>query len=163
MDEGRRHWSCAAATACLMLLASACSFSCRGGQEPPAVVFETATIKVNGKPIVVEVANTVERRDRGLMYRDSLAPDRGMLFVYKQEDTLSFWMKDTRVPLDIAFLKADGWICDVQQMDPKDLESHRSEMQARFALEMNQGWFAANGVKVGDTVEIPNEVANSAH
>ena len=72
-------------------------------------------------------------------------------------------MKDTRVPLDIAFLKADGWICDVQQMDPKDLESHRSEMQARFALEMNQGWFAANGVKVGDTVEIPNEVANSAH
>ena len=144
-------------------MASACSLSCRQDEGPPPATFGTATIKVKGKPITVEIANTIERRDRGLMHRDSMPQDAGMLFIYKREETLSFWMKNTRIPLDIAFIKADGWICDIQQMDPGDLGSHESAMRAKFALEMNKGWLKANGVKVGDTVDIPLELASSAH
>ena len=162
------HWRrvgivrvCAAAA--LMLVASACGVSCKRDAQPAPVHWDKTTVEIKGKTITVEVANTADRRDRGLMYRDSLPPDEGMLFVYKHEDTQSFWMKNTRIPLDIAFLKADGWICDIKQMAPGDLGSHKSDMRAKFALEMNKGWFAANGIKVGDTVTIPADVATSAH
>ncbi len=151
-----------AAAALLALTASACGVSCkRGGPKP--VVFERAVIQVKGLPVRVEVANTDERRERGLMYRQSLPADAGMLFVYPAEDTLSFWMKNTTIPLDIAFIKADGWICDIQQMAPGDLGAHDSAMKAKFALEMNRGWFKAHDVTIGDRVEIPPQVADSAH
>ena len=144
-----------------MVLASACSLSCKR-DEPAPVAFEKATLTIRDKDIVVEVANTDTRRERGLMYRQSLPRDQGMLFVYRDEATRLFWMKNTHVPLDIAFIKADGWICDIKQMEAEDLGSYESDMRAKFALEMNKGWFAANGAKVGDTIEIPPEVVNSA-
>ncbi len=149
----------AASLAALVLVASACGVSCKRDTSPAPVSFGTATIQIKGKAITVEVANTDEQRNRGLMYRDALPKDSGMLFVYKQELPLAFWMKNTLIPLDIAFIKADGWICDIQQMEPGDLGSYKAAMNAKFALEMNKGWFEANGISVGDQVQIPADVA----
>ena len=77
-----------------------------------------------------------------------------MLFVFPTSKYASFWMKDTQIPLSIAFLDEDGRILDIQKMTPLDDEKrYRSGQPARFALEVNQGWFSANGIEVGDKVE----------
>jgi uncharacterized membrane protein (UPF0127 family) len=81
-----------------------------------------------------------------------------MLFVYEREGMLSFWMKNTRLPLSIAFIDKNGRIVDIQDMQPFSLESHISAYPARYALEMNRGWFAKEGIKVGDLVKIPPTV-----
>ena len=87
------------------------------------------------------------------MHRDSLAPDHGMLFVYEQEEHLSFWMKNTLIPLSIAFIDAAGKIVDIQDMMPLSEESKKSAYPARYALELNQGWFEKHGVRTGDAVQ----------
>ena len=114
--------------------------------------FPTATIQVAEHPVKVEVAHTHELRQRGLMHRDSLGEDRGMLFVYPEEAPRSFWMKNTRIPLDIAFVRTDGTIVRIAQMKPLDTETTPSLYPARYALEMNVGWFEAHGVEKGDVV-----------
>lgn len=146
----------------VLLFASACSLSCKSGYSPPAIHFHKATIRVKGKPVVVEVANTSDKIARGLMHRRSLPRDEGMLFVYSVEQILAFWMRDTRIALDIAFIESDGRIAQIVAMEPLARKSRLSETRAMFALEMNRGWFASNCVKVGDFVEIPDDVANSA-
>ena len=93
-----------------------------------------------------------ELRTRGLMYRDSLGADRGMPFVYPDEQMRGFWMKNTRIPLDIAFADSAGRIVWIDQMAPLDTDSTSSRYPAKYALEMNQGWFAAHGVAVGATL-----------
>ena len=135
----------------------------RAAQEArPGIRFDRAVIKVKGKAVTVEVANTPDKIARGLMYRDSLPRDEGMLFVYPVEQILSFWMRNTRIPLDIAFIQDDGTIAQIARMEPLSRRSCQSGRRARFALEMNRGWFEANGVEVGDRVEIPEEAAESA-
>ena len=114
--------------------------------------FPTDHIDVGGHSIKVEVAATTELRTRGLMYRDSLGADRGMLFVYPDEQMRGFWMKNTRIPLDIAFADSAGRIVWIDQMAPLDTDSTSSRYPAKYALEMNQGWFAAHGVAVGATL-----------
>lgn len=109
-------------------------------------------LEVGGVPVRVEVADTPDERRRGLMHRDSLPADQGMLFVYPEEQTLSFWMRDTGLPLDIAFIDRRGVIVDIQQMEPYTEELYRSRSPALYALEMNRGWFEAHGVEVGDRV-----------
>ncbi|MCX5910226.1 MAG: DUF192 domain-containing protein [Deltaproteobacteria bacterium] len=103
----------------------------------------------------MEVVQTEEQKARGLMFRESLGEDEGMLFVYGREEFLSFWMKNTRIPLSIAFMDAKGRIVDIQEMEPFSLETHRSAYPAVYALEVNQGWFQRNGVQVGDRVNLP--------
>ena len=151
---------CSAAS--VLLLASACSLSCRSGDGPLVVHFDKATIRVKRKPVVVEVANTRDRIARGLMYRRSLPRDEGMLFVYSIEQILSFWMRDTPIPLDVAFIDSDGRIAQITAMKPLTRRGCLSETRAMFGLEMNRGWFEANGVTVGDFVDIPEDVASSA-
>jgi len=119
-------------------------------------------IKVKGKTILVEIACTPETRERGLMFRKNLPRDQGMLFVYPSERYLSFWMKNTFIPLSAAFIRADGWICQIEKMQPLTLTRHLSKMPVKYVLEMNQGWFERNGVSVGDYVEIPDDIANAA-
>ncbi len=119
-------------------------------QEPK---FFWLTIKE--KKIKVEVVRTDEEKAKGLMFREKLGKKEGMLFVFEREETLSFWMKNTRIPLSIAFIARDGKIVDIQDMEPFDLKSHVSARPARYALEVNQGWFKKNGVEVGDFVRIP--------
>lgn len=110
------------------------------------------TLDVAGHEVEVEIADDEEERRRGLMHRDSLPEDRGMLFVYSEEQTLSFYMRNTEIPLDIAFLDRRGYIVDIQQMEPHSDELHRSSQSAMYALEMNRGWFEAHGVGEGDRV-----------
>jgi len=122
----------------------------------------TATLDVAGRPLVVEVAATEAERRKGMMFRSSLGPDEAMLFVFLRPDSLEFWMKDTLVDLDIAFLGADGTIRQIERMTARNLDHVFSLEAAQYALEVPAGWFAAHGVAVGDTVTIPPEVTARA-
>jgi len=96
--------------------------------------------------IHAEIAATPESRTTGLMYRKSLAPNHGMLFVFEQANVQCFWMRNTFVPLSIAFLLEDGTITNIADMAPQSDQSHCSSKPVRFALEMEQGWFAKRGI-----------------
>jgi uncharacterized membrane protein (UPF0127 family) len=98
----------------------------------------------------VEVADEPEERTRGLMGRDALAPDSGMYFVYEQAHRHGFHMRNTRIPLSIAFIRPDGVIADIKDMRPYDETPVAPDQGYKDALEMNQGWFAKNDVRVGD-------------
>jgi uncharacterized membrane protein (UPF0127 family) len=105
----------------------------------------------------VEIADDDFERARGLMYRTALAEDRGMLFVFDEEQQLSFWMRNTLIPLSIAFMDSKGRIVDIQDMKPLDDDPphYVSAEPARYALEVNQGFFEERGVKVGDRADLP--------
>jgi len=114
---------------------------------------DLVTIRAGGVEVRVEIADEPSEHSRGLMFRESLAENAGMLFIYPSERTLAFWMKNTLLPLDIAYADREGRIVDIQQMEPQTLDTHPSAAPAQYALEMNQGWFEANGVRVGDRIE----------
>lgn len=121
---------------------------------------ETRLLRITastGEEIVVEaeIADSEAERRRGLMERTALADNAGMLFVFEQERQLSFWMKNTIIPLSIAYIDAGGRIVDIQDMQPLDETSHPSDGPAQYALEVNQGFFEENGIEVGDRVELP--------
>jgi uncharacterized protein len=105
----------------------------------------------------VEIADNASEIARGLMYRTVLAKDRGMLFIFEGEQTLSFTMKNTLIPLSIAFIDSEGRIVDIQDMKPLDDDppSYVSAKPAQYALEVNQGFFEEQGVEVGDRAELP--------
>ena len=105
----------------------------------------------------VEVADDLAEQTKGLMDRTTLGENRGMLFVYPEEQELSFWMKNTLIPLSIAFIDSERRIVDIQDMKPLDDKppSYVSADPAQYALEVNQGFFEKRGVKVGDRVELP--------
>jgi uncharacterized membrane protein (UPF0127 family) len=107
--------------------------------------------------VPVEIAATDAERETGLMGRTSLPEDAGMLFVFDQDQQLAFWMKDTLIPLSIAYIDGGGRIVDIQDMQPLDETPHPSAAPARYALEVNQGFFKERGVEVGDRVELPPE------
>jgi hypothetical protein len=113
----------------------------------------TRTLTIRGQALTVEVASTPQTRETGLMNRFSLRQDHGMLFVFEAPQPLAFWMKDTYVPLSIAFVDASGRILNVEDMRPKDESTHWSKGSALFAIEMRQGWFASKGIGAGDIVE----------
>lgn len=119
--------------------------------------FGNIEISVNQIALNVEYANTPQLRNRGLMFRKSLCDDCGMLFRFSSPKPASMWMKNTYVPLDVAFVKASGEISDIKQMEPHDLTPVGASQNVLFALEMNQGWFADKGIKVGDRLEIASK------
>lgn len=112
--------------------------------------FEKEWIKVGHLELEVELALTPEQRARGLMYRDKV--DNGMLFIYDEERILSFWMLNTRVPLDIAYIKADWTIEPIQKLEPFDKKGKASKGPVIGALEMPQGWFKAQGLAAGTKI-----------
>ncbi len=114
---------------------------------------DLSTLTVAGKPISVEIADNGEERALGLMYRESMPESQGMLFVYENAEPRSFWMKNTRIPLSIAFLDTRGVIISISDMKPLDTHGTASAGPAQYALEVNQGWYSRNGIKVGDKVE----------
>ncbi|MGB4547876.1 MAG: DUF192 domain-containing protein [Syntrophales bacterium] len=118
----------------------------------PAGESGLATITVGSSTLRVEIALTPEAQSLGLMFRDSLPWDRGMLFVYDRPQHLAFWMKNTTIPLDIAFISADGRIEEILAMTPLTEKIYRSGVPALYALEVNRGWFRKKGVKVGDRI-----------
>jgi len=111
------------------------------------------TLTIKQQTLQSEVVTTPETRAKGLMNRFSLQPDHGMLFVFDQPQPLGFWMKNTYVPLSIAFIDGDGRILNIEDMKPLDESTHFSRGVALFALEMKQGWFKAKGIAAGDVVK----------
>lgn len=116
---------------------------------------ETVELEIEGNVFVVEVARSVEEQRRGLMFRRSMAENRGMLFIYEADRRLDFWMKDTYIPLSIAFLSSRGEIVDIYDMMPESERSIQSSRSVRYALELNQGAFERVGAKPGTLVVLP--------
>jgi hypothetical protein len=104
--------------------------------------------------VVAEVARTPAEREQGLMGRQDVPDGTGMLFVFESEGIRSFWMKDTPVALDIAYLNADLRIVTIHQMEPLVTSTYDSTEPAMFALEVRQGWLAEHGIEVGDVAEV---------
>lgn len=112
----------------------------------------------NNVSIEVEFANDQQSRALGLMYRRELCEDCGMLFKFDSVRIANIWMKNTYIPLDLAYINAFGKIIDIKQLEPHDLTSVASSMPVLYALEMNQGWFQKNGLSTGDTVTFPSYI-----
>jgi len=119
-------------------------------------VLPRTTLQAGMHLIRAEVAGDVDSRARGLMFRERLGPNEGMLFVFEQPSTQCFWMRNTLVPLTIAFLADDGRIVNTADMEPKSEASHCSAEGVRFALEMERGWFATRGLNRGDRISAPS-------
>jgi uncharacterized membrane protein (UPF0127 family) len=100
--------------------------------------------------IDLEIAKTDAQRAQGLMNRKSLPDGKGMLFVFDRDQTLAFWMKNTLIPLSIAFIASDGRILEIRSMQPLSEATIRSNRSARYALEVPRGWFDRAGIHVGD-------------
>jgi len=118
-------------------------------------------IERDGKQFAVvkaEIACTSDERSKGLMYRKKLPDGEGMLFVFERDEVLSFWMKNTYIPLSIAFIASDGKIIDIKDMYPYDENSVLSSRSVRYALEVPMSWFSRAGVRKGDTVIITDAV-----
>ena len=105
------------------------------------------------KSLDVEVANSDTKRRQGLMYRKDLAKDRGMLFLWPQSNTKCMWMKNTSLPLSVAYLSNDGVIQEIYNMIPFSEDSVCSVNSTRIALEVNAGWFKENGIAAGDKLD----------
>lgn len=99
--------------------------------------------------ITAEVAASPMERQIGLMHRPSMPANHGMLFIFEEPGAHCFWMKNTLLPLSIAFVADDGSIVNIADMQPQSEQSHCSAQPVRFALEMNQGWFAKRGIQPG--------------
>lgn len=126
-------------------------------QTQPASTLPTVKMKIGTRTYELEIARTPAEHEKGLMKRDSMPADHGMIFVFKTEEVQLFWMKDTRFPLDILFLDHDGKVVLVAQMKPYDLSNTSSEKPAQYAIELNAGQANQAGVKAGQLLEIPTE------
>lgn len=123
--------------------------------NPADTEFPEIQIQVKENVYSLEYANSFELRAQGLMHREKMCESCGMLFNFEQARHAGMWMKNTLIPLDVAFIRADGKITDIKAMQPHDLTTTASSEAVLYAWEMNQGWFAKNGIQVGDTVVIP--------
>jgi uncharacterized membrane protein (UPF0127 family) len=113
----------------------------------------TYPLKIKGHAIRVEVANTEDTRRTGLMFRDALPENQGMLFVYETEGRHAMWMKNTLIPLSVAFIDRSGRIINIEDMQPQTEDAHGAQASAAFSLEANRGWFTKRGIKAGDRVQ----------
>jgi len=112
-----------------------------------------ASVRINHHPVTIEIADTDSLRAEGLMHRPELPPEHGMLFVFPDSQPRCFWMKNTLIPLSIAFIDEQHRIVALDEMQPLSEETHCSGTAARYALEMNKDWFRSRGVRVGDIIE----------
>jgi len=124
-------------------------------QNIPQPKLDTVTLSAGMHNIRAEVARTPMQTQTGMMYRREMAQSEGMLFVFDGLERRCFWMKNTLLPLSIAFIADDGRVVSLADMQPQSEESHCSAEPVRFALEMNQGWFAKRGIKPGFKLKGP--------
>lgn len=153
----------AAALLALFILVTGCTGGVSGSSSTSharAQHLATKTLTIyasDGRKVRVkaEIADTGLEREKGLMYRTSMPENHGMLFVFDHPAVLRFWMKNTLIPLSVAFIDSKGRIVDIQSMEPRTETVHSSKKPARYALEMNQGFFRKHHIEVGDRVELP--------
>lgn len=139
------------------ILLASCAARAEGSPDisKPNPPLKTVTLESGGTRLLVELAMTEQERNRGLMYRKTLEDGKGMLFVFEYDQKLAFWMKNTSLPLSLAYLASDGTILQILDLVPFSLEGRPSTRSARYALEVPQGWFDRAGLKVGDRFVIP--------
>ena len=125
--------------------------SCGGGPE------ERIEVRIGGEIFRIEVARSEEQKRQGLMNRKSLGAREGMIFVYETDRHLAFWMKDTNIPLTLAFLTKDGRITQIEELKPLSLKSVVSQRAVRYGLELPAGVLEELGVGVGDRVILPED------
>ena len=134
--------------ASIVMLLSAAAFN-TAAQDGPQARLQTIDLTAGMHVIKTELALTMQQQTIGMMWRTEMGNHEGMLFVYDQPDKRCFWMRNTLVPLSIAFLADDGSIVNIADMKPRSEQSHCSAQPVRYALEMRQGWFDKRGLKPG--------------
>jgi uncharacterized membrane protein (UPF0127 family) len=135
-------------TLIVLFILSSCAFTSKADR------FSFKRMEIKGYQFRVAVADNSEKRARGLMFVGALPHEEGMLFVFPEEEKLAFWMKNTKVPLSVAFIDSKKRIVDIQDMEPlREDKTYQSKEKAKYALEVNQGWFEEKGIKVGDTAK----------
>jgi uncharacterized membrane protein (UPF0127 family) len=140
MNDSWARQAGAIATLCFAALASAQD----GPQTLPQVRLNAGIHNINA-----EVASTPQQREIGLMFRSAMPTSDGMLFIFEQPGQQCFWMRNTLIPLSVAFIGDDGSVVNIDDMKPQTDDSHCSAKPVRFVLEMNEGWFAKRGIKAG--------------
>ena len=140
MNDGWARRAAVIAALCVAAVASA--------QDGPQ---KLAQVRLNAgiHNINAELASTPQQREIGLMFRNAMPANDGMLFVFEQPGQQCFWMRNTLIPLSVAFIEDDGTVVNIDDMKPQTLDSHCSAKPVRFVLEMNEGWFAKRGIKAG--------------
>jgi len=133
----------------VFLLSVSALLSCSSGLD------ERIEVVIRGQSFHIEVARTAEQKQQGLMNRKSLGDREGMIFVYETDQHLAFWMKNTTIPLTLAFLSKDGQIMQIEQLKPLSLKSVVSERAVRYGLELPAGVLEELGVEVGDRIQLP--------
>jgi len=120
------------------------------------------SLQVKDKQLQLWVARSPTERERGLMWvrPDEMADNQGMLFVFDRDQNTGFWMKNTLIPLDIAFIRHDGTVVDIVRMEPRSLVTHAPQQPYRYALEVKAGTLASAGVQVGDVLPVPGDLLN---
>ena len=146
-----------------MALLAAVTIGCNGGDGEPvptgsdgAPLTRITFVNKEGDEIdlFVAVVDTPEERGRGLMFRESMPENQGMLFVFEQEGKYSFYMRDTPLPLSIAFIEGEGDIIEIEDMQPLTEDLHTPDEPYLYAVEANQGWFDRHGISAGAAVRI---------
>ena len=145
----------------LLLISSAVGNCASKSSDREEIVFEKAILKISGLELTVEVADREEQRQRGLMFRKELVEGTGMLFVFPQERILSFWMKNTLIPLSIGYFDRNRKLVDIQKMNPEsiivkdsELKRYPSQFPAQYALEVPQGWFEKHKINLGTSFSL---------
>lgn len=131
------------------LLASSAALA----QDQAQPRLQTVTLQIGGKTLTTEIANTEIQRYMGLSFRKKLGENEGMLFVYRQEKTLTFTMRNTLLPLSIAYISKDFVINEIHDMPVGPNQLFPSDKPAQYALEVNQGWFERNNISAGDQIK----------
>lgn len=119
----------------------------------PQTGLPTIVLKAGSQSVRADIANTEATRQTGLMYRQKMGRHEGMLFVFPDIGYHAMWMRNTLIPLSVAYLNERGVILSIHEMQALSEVAHQSAGPARYALEMNAGWFAANKVSVGETIK----------
>lgn len=136
----------AAATSLALLLSS----SVWADNNPPR--FPVISLTAGMHVIKAEVASTEAQREQGLMFRESLGTNEGMVFLFHAPAGVCMWMKNTPLPLSVAFMDRDGRIINIENMKPQSLDSHCAKQAAYYALEMQEGWFKQRNIKPGSVI-----------
>ncbi|MGZ8288701.1 MAG: DUF192 domain-containing protein [Telluria sp.] len=141
----KKHFAPLAAATVLALIAC-------GGAGAQDARFSTIKLTAGMHLIQAEVAQTDAQRQQGLMFREKMPTNHGMVFVFDQPTSQCMWMKNTPLPLSVAFIATDGKIVNIEDMQPQTLDSHCSTKPVKYALEMNLGWFKQKNVKPGSAI-----------
>jgi len=140
----------------LVLFVSACG--AQTTTTAPDIHFDTVSATIKDKPFTLEIADTQEKRERGLMFRESMPADHGMIFIFDVADKYAFWMKNTLIPLDIVFLDAHGKVIDIEPRQAQDETPMGPDEPESYVIELNAGAAKTLGLVKGDVIVLPEKV-----